>query len=590
MILQKLLFPREETCKDINMYFHQKKGCKISADKVILEQGDILEGDTYFNAFSLRKWNKYTKLKNLWVALTLKGECDIFLCGAYINEKNIICRRKDNDIVLKHSSEEKKEIQVEFSLVDYTMCPLIYVQLKAHGHVELYGGYYYTEVNEKELSPIKIALGICTYHREDFIFKNLQAIDREIYQRDSLIKNNLDIIICDNAGTLPVKALRSEHVTIYKNKNYGGSGGFTRCIMEALKKRESVGYTHMLLMDDDIIFEVSVLERIYVFLKLLKKEYENIAIGGAMLVLGDRIRQFENGAKLTPEGMLRFKNKNLNVSTIRNILVNDVQADNNYNAWCCCCMPFNKINKKNLPLPLFIHMDDVEYGVRNNFEFVNLNGICVWHPFESNMRNTSIVYYDIRNKLIAMASLGGGSLKEYALQWLRTFRSDIFVYNYERLQIVCLAIKDFLEGIDSFKRVDPVVLHKNLSGYNKSWVPASLRHLRNITKPEEIKDVRKKRTRKVLNYFLPSIKRWVARSCDISEADPYRARILYICNAQQKCERVYKKSYIKALQCLVEYYHVKRLIEKKMDIIGLEWRVRVKELYDWNFWTKYLGI
>ena len=590
MILQRLLFPKEEICKNADMYFHFKVGCKINQESIIMESGDILEGDTYFNAFSLSKWKKYTELNNLWISVILKGDCEVFLCGAYINEKNIICRKNDNLVALKHSSKDKREIKLKFNLADYDRCPLVYVQIKAKGHTELYGGYFFTEVDETKLPAIKIALGICTYHREDFIFRNLFAIDRDIYKTNSVLKNNLDIIVCDNAGTLPIKALANSHVSIYKNKNYGGSGGFTRCIIEALKKKDDSHYTHIILMDDDIVFDTAVLERNYVFLKLLKKKYANIAIGGAMLVLNDRIRQFENGARLTPDGMLAFKNKNLTLSTIRNILVNDAQSGNNYNAWCYCCMPLSKIARNNLPLPLFIHMDDVEFGVRNQFEFVNINGICVWHPFASNMRNVAIVYYDIRNKLIAMASLGGCSLKDYAIKWLHTFRSDIFVYNYERTLVACMAIRDFLEGIDNFKRIDPIALNQKLAKFNKEWVNAPLEHLRNITKPKDIKDPKILRKRKILNYILPTTKRYVVRNCDISAADPYRARKLFICNVGEKKERVYKKSLSKAISCWLECKKVEKLIYKKMDIVGLEWRVRIKELYSWNFWLSYLGI
>lgn len=572
------------------MYFHSKVGCKVNSNSVVMENGDILEGDSYFNAFSLAKWKKYTALDNLWVSLSLKGNCAVSLCGAYINDKNVICRKNDNVVALTVSANERKEIKVKFNLGEYEMCPLVYVQVKAQGHTELYGGFYYTEADEKKLPPVKIALGICTYHREDFIFRNLAAVDRDIFRTNSPLKNHLDILVCDNASTLPVKALEGPHVKIYKNRNYGGSGGFTRCIMEALRRRGKENYTHVILMDDDVAFDTAVLERTYAFLKLLKKQYANIAIGGAMLILSDRIRQFENGARLTMDGMLAFKNKNLNLSTIRNILVNDAQTGNNYNAWCYCCMPLAKIDRNNLPLPLFLHMDDVEYGVRNKFEFVNLNGICVWHPFLSNMRNTSVVYYDIRNKLIAMSSLGGCSLKEYALKWLHIFRSDIFVYNYERTQVACLAIRDFLKGIDEFKRTDPVALNGMLAKYNKPWTDAPLSHLRKITKPEQVKSVKEQRKRKILNYLLPSSKRYVVRNCDISAADPYRAKRLFLCREAEKKEREYTKSLVKAIKCWRECKKVEKLIEQKMDLVGLEWRVRIKELYAWDFWTRYLGL
>ena len=39
-----------------------------------------------------------------------------------------------------------------------------------------------------------------------------------------------------------------------------------------------------------------------------------------------------------------------------------------------------------LPIPAFIHFDDIEYGVRHSDKGVILiNGICVWHPQAPNL-------------------------------------------------------------------------------------------------------------------------------------------------------------------------------------------------------------
>ena len=52
MIIQPLLFPKQEVCPEQKMYY------RIKEDKISLE--------TYFNAFSIGKWKKYTDLDNLY--------------------------------------------------------------------------------------------------------------------------------------------------------------------------------------------------------------------------------------------------------------------------------------------------------------------------------------------------------------------------------------------------------------------------------------------------------------------------------------------------------------------------------------------
>ncbi|RAZ20198.1 glycosyltransferase family 2 protein, partial [Klebsiella oxytoca] len=58
------------------------------------------------------------------------------------------------------------------------------------------------------------------------------------------------------------------------------------------------------------------------------------------------------------------------------------------------------VRKDNLPLPIFIRGDDLEYGLRNMKTLILMNGICVWHePFE-NKYSSFLAYYVIRNRLI----------------------------------------------------------------------------------------------------------------------------------------------------------------------------------------------
>lgn len=587
MILQKLLLPSEAICNNKEMYF-RGDGISLGEKGIEIAKGGFFDTDTYFNSFSLIKWKKYTVLKSLKLRLRLKGKCEVYLCGVYIDKEKVIRRKFDNKPAAVAEAKAFKTFEFEFPEIN---TELVYFRIKSLSATTLIeSAEYFDDTSESDLKDVKMVLGICTYKRESFVFSNIDRIKKTILENEkSCLYSKLDIIIADNGRTLPVRVLNRGAVSVFKNRNLGGSGGFTRCLIEAKKRQIDKGYTHIVFMDDDTLLDPNVLERNYIFLKYLKDGYSDAMIGGAMLVLEDKIRQFENGARLEG-GKFVFKNKNLNLSLLRNIIVNSYEQENNFNAWCYCCMPLSKIDLYNLPLPLFIHMDDAEYGVRNHFKVINVNGICLWHPFATNMRGASIVYYDMRNKLIALSQLGGVDLKEYAVEWLRTFRKNIFVYDYNRTLAACDGIKEYLKGIDSFMKLDPVATNKRVLKYNTPWVPASdvVRH--NVTAPEKIDSVWKKRLRKLLNFLLPCNKIRVVRTCDISEADPYRAWKLILFNPKNNTCAVYKKSRKMTLKCWFECKKTEKLIMKKMDAVSLEWRVRIKELTSYDFWKKYLGI
>ena len=44
-----------------------------------------------------------------------------------------------------------------------------------------------------------------------------------------------DVFISDNSQTLDNDKINSKHINVFKNKNLGGSGGFTRALIEIMK-------------------------------------------------------------------------------------------------------------------------------------------------------------------------------------------------------------------------------------------------------------------------------------------------------------------------------------------------------------------
>ena len=75
-------------------------------------------------------------------------------------------------------------------------------------------------------------------------------------------------MVVDNGSTL--KECETNNLRIIHNPNYGGSGGFTRGLIENLKSKTN---DYVLLMDDDIDLEPSALEHTYGLLCGLKEEY-----------------------------------------------------------------------------------------------------------------------------------------------------------------------------------------------------------------------------------------------------------------------------------------------------------------------------
>ena len=148
------------------------------------------------------------------------------------------------------------------------------------------------------------------------------------------------------------------------NKNAGGVGGFTRGIIEAMSLAKQRDISHVLLMDDDAMIEPASLEVTYSFLSVLKEEYQDYTLAGSIIQLNKPYLQYEEGAQWNQGAIEALKHK-VDLREVKVLLLNEDESEKvEYAGWWYCCIPLSVISKENLPLPLFIHRDDVEYGLR----------------------------------------------------------------------------------------------------------------------------------------------------------------------------------------------------------------------------------
>ena len=85
----------------------------------------------------------------------------------------------------------------------------------------------------------------------------------------------------------------------------------------------------------------------------MKEEYKDAFIGGAMLRTDLQWFQTESGGTWNGGRLVSHK-QGLDLRNLDACLYNEVEEKYEFNAWWYCTMPLNIINKKNLPMPIFI--------------------------------------------------------------------------------------------------------------------------------------------------------------------------------------------------------------------------------------------
>ena len=355
-------------------------GVYKSRDKeYAIDAGKTLDLVTYFNAFSLKKWKRYTTIKAVTVRLSLSGMFDVVVVTYSKTGETILYQEKDITGVWLHTFP-----------VDATDADILGVRLTAKTDGVLQSGGY--DGTFATWRPQRIGAVICTFHRESFVTRLMDTLDRFAQSHDWL-----HVLVIDNGSTLPVGTSASGKIETIHNRNYGGSGGFTRGMIELVERGSDDA---ILLMDDDIVLEPSAIERMRAMLCGQREEYRESFLSGAMLLMEKPTIQWENTATWVFHA--REEGHLWDLSQTQMLVKNENihRTLDHYGAWWFCCMPIKRVRELGYPLPNFVKCDDVEYGVRNQRPVLTMNGIGVWHMSFAEKRNEVTNYFVARNSLI----------------------------------------------------------------------------------------------------------------------------------------------------------------------------------------------
>ncbi|MFV0527413.1 MAG: hypothetical protein ACK5MN_01635 [Lachnospiraceae bacterium] len=595
--IQTMVLPDPGSSDKVQLYYRllTDRGLEIREQDLVLGRGSVLAFDTYFNAFSVGKWGLYSVLDGIEAKVSATGALRISCKYKYLS----------NDTVVE---ELLHEVCVESADFIYQVCGQFPMQTTGMYYLEIEAlqdsvlrDISYCPVTKQTPREIRLALGICTYKREKYLFRNLDEIKAEIlHNADSPLRDKLTVYVSDNGNSIDSYDT-TEAIRIFPNKNTGGAGGFTRTIIEALPGE----HTHIILMDDDVVIRPYVLERTWHFLRFLQEAYEGCQLAGGLLRLDRPGIQYESGAQWN-EGRIVALKHNVDLRDTVQLLRNeneDVKTE--YSGWWYCCIPRTQISEDNLPLPIFIHRDDIEYGLRIGTGFLSLNGIGVWHEAFENKMPGAQEYYAIRNLCITNAihapSYSARRLKRLLLRWVT---GNIVRYRYRYVNMNLKGAIDFCKGIDWLMRTDAQKLHMSLMRQDYQYstlqeileqnaLPAQL--LRDTTgqeteQPPEMKHPTGILQRCSLNGLLLPAERTIPVVVPHASVDQYYRKKHVICRDTAGKALLFRRDVSQIFKCYRKLFRTFREIDKSYENARQEYKSRYKQMTAVDFWWQYLDI
>jgi hypothetical protein len=493
-------------------------------DGLLIEKEHTLTVDGAMNSLYDREVLPFIGTKRLALRVLVQGACRITLIhrsadGAEVEYGSAISTQA---VRMKRDGDVKGEIQkfdLEFSLMnsEQTFGRWFFRIQALRSEIKLLDATWL--VREADLGDIVPAFVICTFKREAQVAENVRRLNAllskpptpRVSARPRFIKrfglsrddtthqpqepvatrrqplvSDFGILVVDNAGTLSPASFGSSRVHLIRQRNVGGAGGFGRGIYEAVEARV---YTHVIMLDDDADISDSSIARMLNLLRLTKDP--ELFIGGLQLDTYSPCQLADAGAYWTPERFERpigrLPSIDLGTDEGKDGLARSYNS--NFNGWWLFGGRIESFQAYGMPLPCFVHLDDVEFGVRIQLagaRTVTVPGVAVWHePFYAKVEGW-FAYYNIRNELIRLsaqtpivlaqttarpksvvARQSRERVASVSRQLRGRYRDFVNTYQYGSAVLLAEAIEDFSSGSTLLLNKDAEELHAKVMAVYK---------------------------------------------------------------------------------------------------------------------------
>ncbi len=411
-------------------------------ERFVLCRDQELSTNTYFNSFYEFFYIKYTRLRQVGYALRLKGDFRVQIYRERFNhEKKIV-----GEVHLTNQTPDSPA-WVPLPLKDKVeQSGRMHLSIRCMSEQgEFLGGELLTE---QEPGEVRLGIATCTFKREELITRTIAKITDD----PDLKKLSLDLIVVDNGQSLDPASFPDPRVRLIPNINCGGSGGYSRGMLEAVDNSQC---THLVAMDDDVTLDTEIVLRTITFYQYAK---EDNCISGGMMDFEQPHVLYEAGARHNvgkdypgPNPLKIFVNRHqtyMQQTGALNSLLVEWGID--YGGFWFFAMPMSYVREIGLLMPFFLLGDDIEYSLRIRKHFgekiLFLPPISIWHmPFYRSPKARSR-YLWIRNLLIVGLVYRKSSCLNTMYCCTFEFIMELFKYRYTGTYLLIRALEDFLEG------------------------------------------------------------------------------------------------------------------------------------------------
>lgn len=408
-----------------------------------------LEFSTFFGALSLTTWCGSVGLDEITIEFDLDGACLL-----RVWQENGM---EPRTVLWEGELHGNKGAPVKVALSGLKgRLGVLYPQLEETGtSFTVHSLRYRTDTPPAK--DVTLAIIMPTFRREQYVRTNMRLISEGVIAK--LGEKRVRLFVVDNGKTLGTTAPRG--VKIIPNGNYGGAGGFSRGVIEAMNSPSA--FTHVLFCDDDVMMNAESVCRLHALLGYLGNK---TIVGGGMINMSDRCRLHELGAH-TRSMRITMRKHALDLADVQSLTRYDRVEAMNYFGWWFFSCPMEAFYSEGMPLPVFVRSDDQEFCVRllsKGWKTATLLGCAVWHE-EFHKKDAPIMDYYIARNGLAAAWLREDRFNKWRMlsAIFRMVKDALLSYRYEHAEYLMRGMSDAMKGPEFLMSLDPSEFHAKMS-------------------------------------------------------------------------------------------------------------------------------
>ncbi|HEU4457663.1 MAG TPA: hypothetical protein VFR90_00900 [Methylibium sp.] len=432
--LQSLVLPNLEVAADESMYLrlNDRAWAVLGTPRLLFERGGVASTDTFYNGLTVGVWRRLCAVRSL--AMELEGEGSFVVSFGLHRLGQASAWLAEQAVRLEPGRAHRIELPAFATLHD----GLLFARLRSLEAGVLDAARYVTD--DEPPNAVRLGLVITHFDRVAQVMPAIERIGRQVLARPDL-QGRVTLTVVDNSRNLP--AVSQPGTTVITNRNFGGTGGFARGLLELIDGGQ---HSHALFMDDDASCESESIARSFALLEHARDPKQ--AVAGSLLREAAPWHLLEKGARF--DHQVRPISPGLDMRRVEDLLrAERASAAPDYGAWWFFAFPLREV--RHFPFPFFVRGDDIQFGLANRFTIATLNGVGCFGEDFGVKHSPLTAYLDARYHLVlALLDRAGAASR---VRWVATrlFLKALTSYHYSSARAVTLALRHVMQGPDFFR-------------------------------------------------------------------------------------------------------------------------------------------